>query len=313
MTIGTAILAKASISYTQIEPERTFGPASDIVLVHGLATNMAFWYFGVARALAKLGRVTVLDLRGHGLSSMPENGYSADEMAEDVHGVLMQLGIEQAHLVGHSYGGLVAAAFAVAHPKQTRSLVLADVRLPSVQPQMKLSAWPLARVLVKHLNAAGITISPDDPDFGLELLTQLARLRLEGEAQAEKVEKIMGGAKRVMGRRAAAKWLKLLDTTSARRDFAFGSAIKPGDLRAANAPVYGIYGENSMTVSSGKALADALPDGRFEVLPKAGHFFPISRPREFARRTMTFLAGQALRSDQSTPLAGRTPLPQHLH
>lgn len=314
MTMQIAVLDKTSINYAQIAPERAFSPTQDIVLLHGLATNMAFWYFGIAKALARYGRITVIDLRGHGHSTMPATGYTADEMAADVHAVLAHLGIERAHMIGHSYGGLVAAAFACAFPASTRSLMLADVRLPSVQPKLQMSAWPRAGAFARHLEAAGIDIRPDDPDFGLELLTQIARLRLQGGADSEKLEGVMGGARRVMGPRAAAKWLKLLDTTSARRDFAFGSAIKPADLRSANAPVYGIYGQNSMTLTSGRALADALPNCRFDVLPKAGHFFPAARPREFAVRAMGFLAehiGAPARA--ATPGPGAVAGPHYLH
>lgn len=291
MTMQTAVLDNASINYAQIAPaRRRMGAAPEIVLLHGLATNMAFWYFGVAKMLANFARVTVVDLRGHGMSTMPPEGYTADEMAEDLFGVLAHLQIERAHLIGHSYGGLVAASFAARHPSAVQSLILADVRLPSVQPQMRLSGWPLARVFAERLKAAGIDIDPENPDFGVELLTEVAKLRLKNEGNADQLEGVLGGAKRIMGPRVAAKWLRLLEKTTAKRDFAIGSTLKPEDLRAVNAPVYGMYGQNSMTLNSGRALADALPDCRFEALPKAGHFFPASRPRDFAFRSLKFLA-----------------------
>ena len=138
--------------------------------------------------------------------------------------------------------------------------------------------------------AAGIDIDPENPDFGVELLTEVAKLRLKNEGNADQLEGVLGGAKRIMGPRVAAKWLRLLEKTTAKRDFAIGSTLKPEDLRAVNAPVYGMYGQNSMTLNSGRALADALPDCRFEALPKAGHFFPASRPRDFAFRSLKFLA-----------------------
>lgn len=305
MTMQMAVLDKASINYAQIGPERRrLGQTHDVVLLHGLATNMAFWYFGVAKALAQFARVTVVDLRGHGMSTMPESGYTADEMADDLSGVLSQLHIERAHLIGHSYGGLVAASFAAKHPTAVKSLILADVRLPSVQPALKLNGWPLARAFAARLKAAGIDIDPEDPDFGLELLTQVAKLRLKSEGDVEKLEGVLGGAKRIMGPRVAAKWLRLLETTTAKRDFAHGSALKPSDLRGVNAPVYGLYGENSMTVASGRALADELPDCRFETIPKAGHFFPAARPRDFAFRSLKFLAAH-VGAARAAPLAER--------
>lgn len=288
-----ATLDKASINYTQIGPERgRLRPAPNVVLVHGLATNMAFWYFGVAKALAQFCRVTVIDLRGHGMSTMPKDGYTADDMAEDLRGVFTCLQIERAHLIGHSYGGLVAAAFAARNPSSVGSLVLADVRLPSVQPQLRLGGSPMARAFAARLANAGIEIDPDTPDFGIEMLTALARLRLRNEGDVDKLEGVLGGAKRIMGPRVAAKWLRLLETTTARRDFAHGSALAPHELRTLNAPIYAVYGDNSLALSSGKALAGALPGCRLETIPKAGHFFPASRPRDFAFRSLKFLASQ---------------------
>jgi pimeloyl-ACP methyl ester carboxylesterase len=315
MTMNMAALGGANIHYAQVGPERRrLAPVQDVVLVHGLATSMAFWYFGVAKFLANFARVTVVDLRGHGKSSMPAEGYTADEMAEDLHGVLTYLQMERAHLIGHSYGGLIAAAFAAKHPAFVKSLVLADVRLPSVQPQLKMSGWPLAEAYAARLKEAGIAIDPESPDFGVELLTEVARLRLKGEGDSEKLEKVFGGARRIMGPRVAAKWLKLLDTTTARRDFAYGSALKPDDLRVVNAPVYGIYGRNSMTIESGKALAEALPRCRFEAIPKAGHFFPASRPRDFAVRSLKFLAANAGVARRGAVRGeGRPQLPQLLN
>ena len=43
----------------------------DLVMIHGLATNMAFWYFPYAVPLAKRFRITLYDLRGHGRSPLP--------------------------------------------------------------------------------------------------------------------------------------------------------------------------------------------------------------------------------------------------
>jgi pimeloyl-ACP methyl ester carboxylesterase len=148
----------------------------------------------------------------------------------------------------------------------------------------------LARGFVDKLARAGISIDPDDPDFGLELLTQLARLRVEGRLDGDAVEHVFGGARRLMGARAAAKWLRLLETTTAKSDFATGSKIKPADLGAVSAPIFGVYGQNSMTLESGHALSDVLPNFRFKTLAGAGHFFPAARPRQFAMLAGAFLA-----------------------
>jgi pimeloyl-ACP methyl ester carboxylesterase len=101
----------------------TDGPP--IVLVHGLASNSRIWD-DVAACLADEYRVVALDQRGHGLSDRPTDGFTLDRVVGDLAGVMDSLGIEKPTLVGHSWGGNVALAFAAAHPDWVHGLVLVD-------------------------------------------------------------------------------------------------------------------------------------------------------------------------------------------
>ena len=280
----------ADIHYTQLDAAPGASSEIEIVLVHGLATNMAFWYSGVAMAMSKIGRVTVLDLRGHGKSSMPDRGYTADEMSEDVLDLLNELNIDRAHLIGHSYGALVASAFAVRECHRIASLTLADMRIPLVQPRLTFRQAGVGVKMRQMLAESDIVMDPDEPEVGLALLTHIARLKTMSHAGAERLEKAFINAGRVMGRRAAQRWLTLVETTSAYDDFRRGSILEPEDLRGVDAPIYGLYGAKSMNLQTGRALRDALPKGRFETMADAGHFFPSSRPKEFVLRTLRFLA-----------------------
>src|SRR5438046_4762158 len=105
----------------------------DLVMVHGLAANMAFWYFKYACELARDFRVTVFDLRGHGRSQITPSGYTPDNLAVDLACLLDQLGIGSAHLLAHSFGGVVALRFALQRPERVRSLVLADTHVAAVR------------------------------------------------------------------------------------------------------------------------------------------------------------------------------------
>lgn len=71
-------------------------------------------------------RVIALDLRGHGHSDLPPDGYDMDTMAEDVGGVLDALGIERAHFLGNSLGAYVATCFAAKYPARALSLSNAE-------------------------------------------------------------------------------------------------------------------------------------------------------------------------------------------
>lgn len=78
------------------------------ILVHGLASNARMWD-GVGIALAARGLANVaIDLRGHGLSDKPDDGYDFDSVTDDVASAAERLGIEQAIIVGQSWGGNIA-------------------------------------------------------------------------------------------------------------------------------------------------------------------------------------------------------------
>jgi pimeloyl-ACP methyl ester carboxylesterase len=87
----------------------------------------------VAASLHGSRTVYAVNLRGHGPSDWPDD-YSIQAMADDVRGLLRQLGDRPVDLVGHSLGGLVACTVASAHPELVRRLVLEDVGLLHPRP-----------------------------------------------------------------------------------------------------------------------------------------------------------------------------------
>lgn len=279
----------SDLNYYAIEAHNPDAGATPIVLIHGLATNMAFWYAGVANALAAAGEVVLFDLRGHGRSAMPRSGYTADAIAQDLLALFDRLDIPRAHVVGHSYGGLVSLEFALKYPERTESLVIADTRLPSVQRRLSLQTAPSIGSLVARLSRLGISIPDDCRDFGLELLTQMARLRVSGDLRVSTIEECFIGAHRLLGPRTAKRWLELLETTDARAQFDYGSGLTLDDLEALNVPTCAIYGAESMTLPSGVAISRTIPNCQFIAVPGAGHFFPASRPREFVSLALQFL------------------------
>jgi pyruvate dehydrogenase E2 component (dihydrolipoamide acetyltransferase) len=94
-----------------------------IVLLHGFGGDLLSWLF-VAEPLARERRVYALDLPGHGGSSKDVGDGSVDAFTTALGDFLDALGINRAHLVGHSLGGAVAVAYASAHPERVQSLVL---------------------------------------------------------------------------------------------------------------------------------------------------------------------------------------------
>jgi len=107
------------------------GPA--VVLIHGFGDTGDMWT-PLAVELARNHRVVVPDLRGIGLSAKPEDGYEKKNQAKDIRGVLETLGIDQADVVGHDIGVMVAYAYAASYPSKTTKLVVMDAPPPGIPP-----------------------------------------------------------------------------------------------------------------------------------------------------------------------------------
>ena len=103
------------------------GYASDplVLLIHGFSSSTLVWS-RVFLSLAEQGfRVIALDLLGHGYSGKPRKAeYTIKSQARMLVRFLDQLDVEQAHVVGSSYGGAVAASCALDYPERVRRLVM---------------------------------------------------------------------------------------------------------------------------------------------------------------------------------------------
>ena len=264
-----------------------------VVLVHGLATNVGFWYLKVLPALRADFGVLLFDLRGHGQSDTPPSGYTTKVMAQDLDALLQGLGIERAHVVGHSYGGAVALHHAVLHPERVLSLTLADARIRCLQPSQRLAHWP------KSVRRLGLKNAPvrieDGPEMGLGLLEALAgSSRRPGAPNGTLGGPVASGAFSPFGLsrgrdRTAKQWLSLLRTTTARREFEQVSGLTVARVGEVRQPVLAIFGEYSPCLRSLRGLQKTLSDCRVVIVPDAGHFHPVVRPRFFAGAVETFI------------------------
>jgi pimeloyl-ACP methyl ester carboxylesterase len=102
--------------------------AHTVVFVHGLVMdNLSSFYFTLANPVAETADVMLYDLRGHGMSERPPTGYRVADLVADLAALLDALAITRPiDLVGNSFGGLVALAFAAAHPERVARLALID-------------------------------------------------------------------------------------------------------------------------------------------------------------------------------------------
>jgi 3-oxoadipate enol-lactonase len=100
------------------------GTGEPLLLIAGLSDDLGVWREQV-EAFAHHYRVITFDNRGAGQTEKPRGPYSTGQMAADARGLLDVLGIERAHVVGASMGGMIAQEFAVAYPERLDRLVLA--------------------------------------------------------------------------------------------------------------------------------------------------------------------------------------------
>jgi len=99
------------------------GHGPPLVLLHGLADSHRSWR-GVVPALARRFHVFLVDLPGHGLSARPEAPYTLRWYADTISEWMKAIGVERAHLCGHSFGGGVAQWLLLDHRQRVDRLAL---------------------------------------------------------------------------------------------------------------------------------------------------------------------------------------------
>lgn len=146
---------------TQTEAQQNILPLSDcqlsylewnrgqepLLLLHGMADHSLVW--------AKLGEwlkdryhILAPDLRGHGNSSKPLQGYRCADIIADLEALMAHQGWQSAHVVAHSWSAKVAAVWATQNPQTIRSLVLIDpFFINQIPPWFKFTFPLLYRVL----------------------------------------------------------------------------------------------------------------------------------------------------------------------
>jgi pimeloyl-ACP methyl ester carboxylesterase len=112
--------------HVRVWPGLGSGSAAPFLLVHGLASNARMWD-GVASLLSDAGHaVAAVDLRGHGRSDKPEEGYDFASIVRDLAAVLDALGYERPVVAGQSWGGNVVVELAAAVGDRLRGVACVD-------------------------------------------------------------------------------------------------------------------------------------------------------------------------------------------
>jgi pimeloyl-ACP methyl ester carboxylesterase len=277
------------INYMQM-PCESGERSEDLVLVHGLATNLAFWYFSHAPAFSKRYRVTLYDLRGHGRSGATESGYTVANMALDLEQFLDRLGIKRAHFAAHSFGGAVTLNLACRNPGRFSSLMLFDTQIHAVR-RAGNGGWKSGEMIQRVLDQNKLQIDVRDPYFGYRLLTEVARLKLGKRPMTQELQSMLCPLMGKSSSRTADLWLTLIRTTRAGQELMDDDGLSLDILRKLDFPILAVYGEHSQAMTTGEQLLEAWPHADFRIIRGAGHFFPVTRPDDFMRTCREFWNG----------------------
>ncbi len=258
------------------------GGGDPLLLIMGLAADSQAWMFQIPDFAAKY-RTIVFDNRGVGRSAKPSGAYSIHQMADDAEGLLAHLGIERAHVVGVSMGGMIAQELALRHPQRVRSLVLACTY---PEPDEKVEEQRLFTVskLGGSIGAGGdvhIDLSTINPmmfmqqllptvfnqDFIMRELPKLMQIFSGALQYGFSLEAILGQVSAVMGHSSRDR------------------------LHQIRVPTLVITGDADLLISPANSdlLAQEIPGARLVKVPGGSHGFNFETPDIFNREVLGFL------------------------
>lgn len=242
------------------------GHPEKLLLLHGIGSNSRS-FAAQLDGLGDTSDVVAWDAPGYGGSSDPPPEFSMADFAHSAAALLDALGWQSAHVLGHSFGGVIAQMLYQRHPARVRSLILADTNagsgsMPDALERTRQRLSDLERFGPRGMaeQRAPHLVTPDAP---AELVAQLTEIM----AQV-----------RPPGYTAAA--------------LAMGATDLRDQLPRIGVPTVVLHGERDTVVppNIGKELAGAIPRAKFVLLRGAGHASNQQTPEAYNRAVRDFLA-----------------------
>ncbi|MGX5687105.1 alpha/beta fold hydrolase [Chryseobacterium cucumeris] len=234
------------------------GAGQTVVLIHGMFSNLSIYYFNIAPVLAKHFHVVMYDLKSHGMSERFLDGYDLDNMSSDLIGLIDHLQLEKVHLVGYSFGGLIALKTALEYPDRVNQLVVMEA--PDPQDEK-------ARNIIDEY-------SKEFLEHYVANFTDTTKVQM-GKRQMEKNHRM---------------YEFLFNQTSIKADMIkekhFLGEARFNEL---SSPTLLLYGADSNCRPTGEWLQSQISQSELELIP-GDHNIPIQEPQRIAETIAQFLS-----------------------
>jgi pimeloyl-ACP methyl ester carboxylesterase len=244
------------------------GSGFPLVFIHGVGMNADIWRPQI-EAFSADHDVIAVDMLGHGGSTLPPEAPLLSDYADQIVSLLDSLGIEQAHLVGHSMGALVSLQTAISHPERIRRLVAMNgvFRRPAAVKQAVLKR------------------AEELQEFGLDASIQPTLDRWFGSPVPDRLRSAADLA------RAA---LKSVDPTGYSRTywlFATSDEAFVEALPSLAAPALFLTGEHDTNSSPAMSeeMAARAPHGKAEIIAGERHMMALANPERVNASLAAFL------------------------
>ena len=259
------------------------GAGFPLLLIMGLGADSTAWLLQIPD-FAKHYRAIAFDNRGVGRSSKPSGPYTIHEMADDAAGLLDQLGIERAHVLGVSMGGMIAQELALRHPERVRGLVLACT-FPEPDEETESGRRLYASQLGGSVTSEGelkIDVSALDPLAFFQMLMPKVFNQSFLERELPKLMQLFGGA---------LQWGFSMEAILAQVGAVMGHKATDR-LHRITAPTLVITGDADLLVppANSDILAANIPGARLVKVPGGSHGFNFETPEVFNREVLSFLS-----------------------
>jgi pimeloyl-ACP methyl ester carboxylesterase len=244
------------------------GQGPEVLLIAGLGDPAEAWQPQL-EGLADRYRLTAFDNRGAGRTPMPDGPLSAATMADDAAALLRALGVPTAHVAGFSMGSAIAQELALRHPAVVRSLVLVSTYArPDALWRAQLDFW---RWLAE--------VAPSERAFFEAFFTWVYTPRAHAD----------GSVDQIIEEAMAFPHQSSLEAFQAQVDVCLAHDTADR-LSQIGAPTLVLAGELDTILPPrvGHAVAAAIPDARFEVMPGEAHQPFQEVPDEFNARVDAF-------------------------